>query len=199
MPLINNLKCIGVTTVLTAGLLTACARHPLDPGTPQHQLIVAARRGDTESVRRLLKSGVSIETSQPQGPTALAIAAEYGRADTVKLLLEQGANIAAAGLDGDGAIIEAARIGNVAKLKLLLERGADVRLKNEALLEAAAFSIATTETPIALPGAGKNAEEHQSPEDVPFPSPDRVQRRPCFWSRGPTSKPGATATAARRG
>jgi ankyrin repeat protein len=132
----------------------------------------------------LLKGGVSIETRERQGPTVLAIAAEYGRADTVRLLLEHGADIAAAGLDGDGAVIEAARMGNVAKLKLLLERGADVRLKNEALLEAAAFSIATIETPAAPPGAGENAEEHQGPEDVPFPSLDRVQTVTLLLEQG---------------
>jgi ankyrin repeat protein len=132
----------------------------------------------------LLKSGVSIETRERQGPTVLAIAAEYGRADTVRLLLEQGADIATAGLDGDGAVVEAARMGNVAKLKLLLERGADVRLKNEALLEAAAFSIATIETPAAPPGAGENAEEHQGPEDVPFPSLDRVQTATLLLEQG---------------
>jgi len=123
---------------------------------------------------------VSIETRERQGPTVLAIAAEYGRADTVRLLLEQGADIATAGLDGDGAVVEAARMGNVAKLKLLLERGADVRLKNEALLEAAAFSIATIETP----AAGENAEEHQGPEDVPFPSLDRVQTATLLLEQG---------------
>ena len=172
-PARTSLGCIVVT--LTTVLLTACTHRPPDLGTPQHQLIVAARKGDSESVRRLLKSGVSIETREPQqGPTVLAIAADYGHADTVNLFIAQGANIVAAGLDGDGATIEAARVGNLAKLTLLLTRGANVRLRNEALLETAGFSIASVPTPVAMPGVGEKPADYPSSDTVPFPSLDQV-------------------------
>ena len=55
-------------------------------------LLAAARSGDTEAVRALLKRGANLEAQDKDGKTPLLWAAERGHTEIVRLLLAQGAN-----------------------------------------------------------------------------------------------------------
>jgi len=57
------------------------------------QLIAAAQTGDLETVKRLLESGVDVDSTNRYGATALFFATDKGHAEMVTLLLERGANV----------------------------------------------------------------------------------------------------------
>jgi ankyrin repeat protein len=63
-------------------------------------LPTAARIGDTDRVRELLKTNVNIETKGKDGKTPLIWAAEEGRTEIVRLLLAKGADPQARDKDG---------------------------------------------------------------------------------------------------
>ena len=72
--------------LLFAGTLQA---QPL----PGDALLDAARTGDRAKVVTLLDSGVSVNTSNKYGVSALGFAAERGHFDIVRLLVERGADV----------------------------------------------------------------------------------------------------------
>jgi len=55
-------------------------------------LQLAARSGDLKEVRRLVASGVPVDSADVYGPTALSLAAGQGRLEVVRYLLEKGAD-----------------------------------------------------------------------------------------------------------
>jgi ankyrin repeat protein len=93
----------------------------------------AARSGDVEAVRALLKSGADVNTAQGDGMTALHWAAERGDAALAELLLAAGANVRAT-----------TRLGGFTPLHLAAQRG-NGRLV-AALLAAKANPNSTTTT-----------------------------------------------------
>lgn len=93
-------------------------------------LSYAARRGQTDSVRLLLKAGASTNTPG-KGTfrrTALQAAAEYGHEDVVDILLEAGADVNAPPSSCRGVTaLQAAAIGGFLRMaRVLVEAGADV-------------------------------------------------------------------------
>jgi len=71
-------------------LSTAVLNVDAAPVTP---IADAAERGDLESVRQLLQSGVDVNDSHADGMTALHWAAENGNTDIAKALIFAGANV----------------------------------------------------------------------------------------------------------
>jgi len=61
--------------------------------SPNEALLIAARKGDIEKVRTLIKSGVDPNTTSPNSYTALGYAAVGGHLDIVKLLLKNKADV----------------------------------------------------------------------------------------------------------
>src|ERR1041385_2228671 len=61
--------------------------------SPEHRLRLAAREGDTNTVRTLLDQGVNIEGAPRQGVSALALAVREMHLKTARLLLERGADV----------------------------------------------------------------------------------------------------------
>src|SRR5262245_4259907 len=74
----------------TAGLATAQAAPP---STKAEELSAAARRGDAETVKKLLDEGVDPNTKFRYDATALTYACDHGHLEVVKVLLEHGANV----------------------------------------------------------------------------------------------------------
>ena len=92
-------------------------------------LLFAARVGDVESARLLLKAGADANESQPDGVSALVLAAHSGNGPVGAVLLEHGADPNAFG-SGYTALHAAILRSDVNLVKALLARGAkpDVRI-----------------------------------------------------------------------
>lgn len=59
--------------------------------SPQDRFFTAARRGDVVEMKKLLDSGVDVNTPFRYGATALSYACDRGHVDSVRLLLDRGA------------------------------------------------------------------------------------------------------------
>jgi len=111
-------------------------------------LIHAAEKGDTETVKMLLNKGADVNAKDKDGETALMYAAQKGHTEIVEILLINGADINAKDKDGNTALILAAAWGvistvgkviyaytvheeHIKTVKMLLTMGADVNAKNK--------------------------------------------------------------------
>jgi ankyrin repeat protein len=106
-----------------------------ESGTP---LIVAAEKGNPNTVRLLLKRGCQIEAKNKQGCTALIMAVTKGSHECVRELLNHGANIEATD-KGQTPLILAAIHGHEEIVQILLERRVNIEAKSKmgtALIEA---------------------------------------------------------------
>jgi ankyrin repeat protein len=86
-------------------------------------LVDAVRRGDADAVRALLDSGADVDSSTPDGTTALLWAVNTDQPELVGLLLAAGADVQITNRYGVGAASLAAENGSAAILELLLEAG----------------------------------------------------------------------------
>ena len=91
-------------------------------------LLFAARVGDDESARLLLKAGADANDSQPDAVSALVLAAHSGHGSIAALLLEHGAAPNAVG-SGYTALHAAILRSDLTLVNALLARGADPNLK----------------------------------------------------------------------
>ena len=87
-------------------------------------LLFAARVGDRESARILVKAGADVNDTQPDGLSALVLAAHSGHGDVAALLLEHGADANAFG-SGYSALHAAILRSDLALVKTLVAHGAD--------------------------------------------------------------------------
>lgn len=93
--------------------------------TPGAELVLAARYGQADTVRRLLDSGVNIDARDALGRTALMAVAGEGSASLLSLLLERGADPSLRDNDGADALVSALIKGRLDNARLLLDAGAD--------------------------------------------------------------------------
>jgi ankyrin repeat protein len=91
-------------------------------------LLFAARAGDAESVRVLLKAGADPNDSLPDGTSALVLAAHSGHGDVGEVLLDKGADPNASGI-GYTALHAAVLRSDVTLVKALLAHGANPNLR----------------------------------------------------------------------
>jgi ankyrin repeat protein len=125
----------------------------------------AARRGDIDTVKALLKDGADVNAPLGDGMTALHWAAERGDAELANVLLYAGANVAMVTRVGQYTPLHiAARSGNAAVVRALVAAGADVATKTSpsgvtALHLAAASGNPEVLTLILDKGADPNATE----------------------------------------
>jgi ankyrin repeat protein len=91
-------------------------------------LVVAAARGDTGQVRRLLDAGASLHYADGTGRTALIAAAYANHLDVARLLVDAGADVNAKDETVQSAyLVSTSEVGDDTRLlELTLESGADV-------------------------------------------------------------------------
>jgi len=115
----NNIRLVGravVALLSTAGLAA---------GATDLRLVDAAKTQDTEAVRRLIKQGVPVNVSQPDGFTALHWAAQRDNADMADLLIRAGEKVSAADGYGVTPLSLACTNGSVPMVEMLLKAGAN--------------------------------------------------------------------------
>jgi ankyrin repeat protein len=124
----------------------------------------AARRGDREAVRALLKAGADVNAAEGDGTTALHWAARSGDADLVQMLVSAGANVrATTRLGAYTPLMMAAQAGHSAAVAALLAGGADVEARTTTgttpLMFAAQSGDTRTATMLVEGGAKVDARE----------------------------------------
>jgi len=109
-----------------------------DPNTSD-RFYDAIRRGDSEVVRQLLRSGAAANAKDTRGATPLHYAAACGTPDIMRILIDAGADTNARTDFGATPLLWST--ASLAKIKLLVEKGADVNARskfgNTALVTAA--------------------------------------------------------------
>src|SRR6266542_5662436 len=104
---------------LWLGLLAAVSAGAQDL-SPNAQLLVAARQGDTAAVTRLLDGGAAVNSRNRLGDTPLLIALKNGYKDMARLAVERGANVNLANLASVTPLMAASFSGNTELVKMLL-------------------------------------------------------------------------------
>jgi len=95
-------------------------------------LLVAALKGNAESMAQLIKEGANVHVKDTTTTiTPLHIASFHGHADCVKLLLEHGADVHSTYNYGETPLHLACREGNTDVAKLLLSYGATTRVTDK--------------------------------------------------------------------
>lgn len=112
--------------VLAALLVATCSGCSLGPGEAP-PLIDAASVGDDAEVRRLVESGVDVNTADGSGYTALMDAAGIHES-TLTLLIALGADVNALDDNRVSALYLAAYRGSASAMKILMEAGADAEV-----------------------------------------------------------------------
>nr|BAJ86681.1 predicted protein [Hordeum vulgare subsp. vulgare] len=79
------------------------AARATNPRAGGDLLCLAARRGDLDTLRELLKHGLDVDSEGHDGATALRVALSEGQADVARFLVMNGASVDKAGLDDDGS------------------------------------------------------------------------------------------------
>jgi len=108
-------------------------------GTP---LMIAADKGDTNTVNALLANGANVNGANVTGRNALMAAADGGRLEVVKLLLEKSAEINEVTREGKTALIFAAQKGQFKVVQALLEAGADKKVLDQSGKMAIDYALA---------------------------------------------------------
>jgi ankyrin repeat protein len=124
----------------------------------------AAKSGDHEAVRALLKQGMDVNAAEGDGMTALHWAARKGDLELAQMLLYAGANVrASTRLGAYTPIILASQNGNAALIELLIKSGADPKVATTSgttpLMLAAASGRADAVNVLLAAGVDPNARE----------------------------------------
>jgi hypothetical protein len=125
-----------------------------------HPLVLAARAGQDELVRELLRRGTDTDRVGEDGFTALGAAAFAGHRSTVRLMLRAGVDARRWGSTGHSPLHLAAIAGQVAVLNELLQAGVSIEVLNrsrESALDVAA-AAGQQEAMDTLIKAGANLE-----------------------------------------
>jgi len=117
----------ALVLALALPLLLAGCKGKSDPGA---DLIQAAGKGDTASLKALIAKRADVNARNPSGYTALMVAIDGGHAETVRALLDSGADANAKTNDGYSPLMHAADRGDLGIATALLDKGADVNARN---------------------------------------------------------------------
>jgi ankyrin repeat protein len=144
------------------------------------ELMVAAATGDEQAVLQLLKKpGVSVNTANQFGSTALMGASAGGYTNIVDLLLKRGAMVNAKSQKGFTALMFAAKNGHAEIVTRLLQAGAAVdttdQLGQTALLYAVGGGHTAVATRLAIAGANVNAHNRNGASPLQLASDAKNQ------------------------
>ncbi|KAL7197966.1 hypothetical protein ACSBR2_020483 [Camellia fascicularis] len=92
-------------------------------------LCVAARKGETRTIHRLLENGAAINGRDQHGWTALHRASFKGKIEAVRALIEKGIDVDGIDEDGYTALHCAVESGHADVIELLVKKGADVEAR----------------------------------------------------------------------
>lgn len=112
-------------------------------------LMQAAKSGDIELVRDLLRRGASVEMTSQKGKTALHYAAANGHVEIVKLLIEAGSDVNLRDNEWHTPLMLAAIYGCNHTVQALLANGADPLMKTKSGTTAATYAEINNH-PVAL-------------------------------------------------
>lgn len=119
-------------------LLLAIAAGPAGAGV-YDEIIQAANMNETGKVVDLLRRGMDVNTTDPQGMTLLMIAARNNNIELARFLLDNRANAQRRNPFGDTALMIAALQGHAGFVQLLLERKTETNHAGWNALHYAAF------------------------------------------------------------
>jgi len=99
---------------------------------PVEKFLIACQSGNVNEVKRLIRTGVSVNSTRKRGgKTGLMLASASGHVDTVRILLKIGAKVnITGGGSGKTALIRAAERGELEVVKLLLGHGAKINSRS---------------------------------------------------------------------
>lgn len=125
----------NTTSTYLVALLLACtlgapAAFADNHRSPMKSVYRAAVAGP-EQLRKVLDSGVDINTGDEDAETALMKAADKGNLYAVKTLIAAGANVNQSDEDAETALMKAADEGHTEVVKALLSAGADINATDE--------------------------------------------------------------------
>lgn len=92
---------------------------------------IACLYGDLSKIKKMISSGVNINSKDFSHKTPLMYAAEDGAVETIEYLIKNGANIDEIDVRGESALIIAIKNNNIKASQMLIENGADLKIKNE--------------------------------------------------------------------
>lgn len=90
---LKKLQPLPIKIALLKTPVTTAERRAAEVQEQKHQLLLAAKRGDAASLRKLLQAGVKANTADAKGVPAIAWAALAGDAEIIKALLAAGADV----------------------------------------------------------------------------------------------------------
>lgn len=112
---------VGLVACCATLLLAAARGNPVEAPVAD-----AVMRGDTAKVRQLIRQGLDVNASQPDGMSALHWAAQRGDASSAQMLVYAGARVDAVTRNGNYTPLHlASREGRAAVVQVLLSSGAD--------------------------------------------------------------------------
>lgn len=106
-----------------AALAFSAMALPMTEWTDLHE---AAKLGNADVLRRLLKDDIDANLPLLNGATALHVAAGHHNVECISILIEYGANVNAARDDGMTPLHFAALSGKFACVKILIRNGAKI-------------------------------------------------------------------------
>src|SRR5947208_6600487 len=110
-------------TLFAAALIAAIPAR----NTTESRVADAAMRGDTATVRALVRQRIDVNAAQGDGMTALHWAASHGDADQTRMLIYAGARLDVTTRNGSYTPLHlAAQTGKTSVIKALTEAGANV-------------------------------------------------------------------------
>ena len=149
---------MGIKRIFTADLFDLARSE-------SGRFISAAKRGDLETVERMLKKGIDINTQDDSGYTALISAAHHNRSDVINHLIDKGARLDMQDKNGYTALLHAIMFDKTAVALILIEQGADINLGNKndhnALMLAASNDNIRIINVLVKKGADLNAVNHE--------------------------------------